>query len=114
MRPRSRRPPAAPPDDPDLKREVELSLPAASPPRPMVLRGRWQPGMVPLSRVLEALHQASGLEVLADSFIPARVFRASLSGKKRVAEILEMVRKEAGADGREELTTALFGGRLVR
>jgi hypothetical protein len=73
--------PAVETDDPDLKRPVDLTpllermrrpnaMPAEAGEKP---DAAWPAGMVRVSDLAEALHRSTGLEVLADSFVRARL-----------------------------------------
>ncbi len=99
--------------DPELLREVDLGYkPGPVPPSPGSALMRLVPfgpggaaaGTVRVSEVVEKLHRATGLEVLGDSFVRARVRTGMLGGKKRVVEVLDAIarsgrymwRKDAG------------------
>jgi hypothetical protein len=81
--------------DSALLQTVELKLPeppvAPVSPRTVMLRGTTPPGRVPLGRVLEALSAASGLDVLADDFVRARMDPTRLRGKRPLVELLDEV-----------------------
>jgi hypothetical protein len=97
--------PAPPTEDADLKKEVDLAIPvppppAAAPGAPAGLRitilgqGNARPGLIPLSRVAEALHRATGLEVLCDSFVRARVEPARVNGRRSVVQVLDAIAQD--------------------
>lgn len=91
--------------DPALQREVELPIPkplAASPPAPagvaggVAMRFLGAPGALPpdmptLADVSEAIHRATGMEVIADSFIRDRLNAANLAGRRPLAQILATI-----------------------
>jgi hypothetical protein len=89
-------------DDPDLKREVELTLPGpAKPPLPVSghLIGAAQLGSVwpeqaTVGDVAEAIHRATGLEVVADSFVAARLNPALLRGRQPLIKVLDILAEE--------------------
>src|SRR5207302_10706357 len=56
--------------------------------------GEWPASWVTLGEVAEALHEAAGVDVLADSFVRARVAPEKLAGKRSLAAVLETVAKE--------------------
>jgi hypothetical protein len=114
-----RAPPAPPPtaaaaDDPDLRHRVELELHRKGDPAAPADVGGGQSaagavgarGMAPLSAIAAALHRATGLEVVADSFIRARLSRegtAAVEGRPLlVAQILDRLARELDYTWRKE------------
>src|SRR5206468_13020789 len=99
-------PPAAPEegatpagtDDPELNREVEL-FPAKPVPRtaspPLLIGGPLGPeGMPTLGDLAEKIHRATGLEVIADSFVRGHIEPATVAGRQPLVKILDAVAKE--------------------
>jgi len=96
-----------PPDgmvtDLDLKRTVELNLPGPDRQPPTIMGGSmicaaqlgnvW-PKQATVADVAEAIHRSSGLEVVADSFVSARLDPALLRGRRPLAEVLQKVAEE--------------------
>src|SRR5205085_2819956 len=84
-------PPQGVQDDPLLRREVSLSFPRKAEagrsrdetPLQSILAagGEWPPSWVTLGEVAEALHNSAGVDVLADSFVRARLAPEKLAGK---------------------------------
>jgi hypothetical protein len=93
----------SPTDDPVLNRPVELRLPSLS--RPAARAGRradnaltharssW-PTRPTLGDVAQALHTATGLEILADSFVRSRVDPKWISERQTVAHLLDTLARE--------------------
>lgn len=101
---KERTPPAVTPtDDPVLNRLVELRVPAL--PRPAARPGRqadsaltyaqrsW-PARPTLGDVAQALHTATGLELLADRFVRSRVDPKWISERQPVAHLLDSLARE--------------------
>jgi hypothetical protein len=95
-------PTATPNDDPTLSREVVLRLPdlssngSAKGRTDSALthaRSSW-PARPTLGDVAEALHQATGLEVLADSFVRSRVQPKWVTQRQTVAHLLDTLARE--------------------
>ncbi len=93
--------------DPDLNREVDLELPGPVR-QPLAIFGGgplmaahlgavW-PEQATLADVAGAIHRSTGLEMLADSFISARLDPSLLRGKKPLAQVLEKVGQELDYD----------------
>lgn len=90
-------------DDPDLKRTVDLKLPGPERQPPTIYGGSlicaaqlgsvW-PRRATLAEVAQAIHQSSGLDVVADSFVFARIDPALLRGQRPLAEVLKTVADE--------------------
>jgi hypothetical protein len=117
--------PAAPapgPGDADLEQEVELfpvARPAAGPPATGSGSGSapavrvFTPadalaGQIRLSRVAEKLHEKTGLNILADSFIRGRLPEAQLRGKRPVSYFLEQIARQLDYSWRKQQKTILF------
>lgn len=89
--------------DPDLAREVDLELPGpvrqplaifgGSPLLAAHLGAVW-PAQATMADVGAAIHRATGMEVLADSFVSARLDPSLLRGKKPLIRILEKLGQE--------------------
>jgi hypothetical protein len=87
--------------DPELTRAVELRLPTR-PRAPGVRPGqpaqpdynRSWPDWPTLGDVAGALHDASGLELLVDSYVRSRVDPACVAGRQPVGKILETLSRE--------------------
>ncbi|HSV73546.1 MAG TPA: hypothetical protein VLH79_07290 [Chthonomonadales bacterium] len=82
-------------DSPELAREVLLALdapPVGAGTAPSPLGGVSIAGTRTLGDALEALHAATGLSVLSDSFVRARVHVASVAGRRSALELLESAR----------------------
>jgi beta-lactamase regulating signal transducer with metallopeptidase domain len=103
-------------DDTDLKGVVELTFadprwrelnPGAFSTTDVTFYGGGWPARPTLGEVAEALRRATGLEVLADSFVRARIDPKKLAGRKPVIEILDTL-------GRELAYTWQKEGRLIR
>jgi hypothetical protein len=96
--------PATVTDDPALKREVELTFRSPGPPggdpglaagvAALILGGDRPAGLPTVSDVAEQLHRATGLEVLADCFVRARLDRGLVSGRRPVVRILDALSQE--------------------
>lgn len=94
------------PDEPDPRLEREVSLQASVQerqpgPQPVVILpgsggSLALPAGVPLSRLLAAVSEATGLPVISDSFVRARLRPALVNGKRSARELLRTVAKEAG------------------
>ena len=90
---------AVPKDDPELARPVELKLAPHVPPTVAesgatgYLFNQW-PETVTLGEVCEALHRATGWNVVADSFTRTRLAPAALKKVKTAGELLEVVTRE--------------------
>jgi hypothetical protein len=109
--------PAVPPEDPDLKRIVEMNPAPARPALDMKAAGvaaytlqRWKSGLITLSQIAEAFH-AQGLDVAADSFIRARMEPSLLTGKRSIAEILTLLSDELDVTWRKEGRLLLLSSR---
>jgi hypothetical protein len=95
-------------DDPVLQRIVALTL--RRPPAPGSERTRpeesassaWPAGWATLGEVAEALHQATGLEVVADSFTRARLDPRRLADRRPVVEILDRLAEELAYSWRRD------------
>lgn len=95
--------PPAEVEDPDLKRTVNLTLPGPERQPPAIYGGSlicaaqlgsvW-PRRATLAEVAQAIHQATGLDVVADSFVFARIDPALLRGQRPLAEVLKSVADE--------------------
>jgi hypothetical protein len=91
--------PAAPKEDPELARPLELKLEPHVPPTvreagaPGYLLNQW-PETVTLGEVCEALHRSTGLNVVADGFTRARLVPAALKRVKTVGDLLDLVARE--------------------
>jgi hypothetical protein len=102
---------AADPNDPDLKREIELRFtlaPSQAPGGAAMIRigGSW-PAAPTLGDLAEQMHQAADLEMLTDSFVRDRLNAASFNGRHTVAQLLDEVAKELDYAWEKE-------GRLIR
>jgi hypothetical protein len=96
-------PPAAQVDDPDLQRTVDLTLPGPQRQPPAIYGGSmicaaqlgsvW-PRRATLAEVAQAIHQSTGLDVVADSFVFARIDPALLRGRRSLADVLKAVADE--------------------
>lgn len=89
--------------DPDLRRLVDLTLPGPER-QPATISGGsmicaaqlgavW-PRRATLADVGEAIQRSTGLEVVADSFVSARLDPALLRGRRPLAEVLQKVAEE--------------------
>jgi hypothetical protein len=93
-------------DDPDLRRQVELTFPEARSPPPASSWGEhwnafgwfggdaWPLDWPTSGDIAEALHRATGLEIVADSFVRARLERSRLTGRHSVVQILDTLAHE--------------------
>jgi hypothetical protein len=105
-------PPRKPPpvatamDDPALLRTIELRLPDRPPRAASDNAYEWQrrswPPWPTLGEVAEALHEATGLDVVADSFARSRVNPAWVSGKQPAAALLDRLATELHYTWRRE------------
>jgi hypothetical protein len=84
-------------EDPDLKREIELKLSKPVRPQPSLYGsspsfydGAW-PNELPLAEVAESLHAATGLEIVADSYVRGRLRLTDLSGRRTVVQLLDAI-----------------------
>jgi hypothetical protein len=116
---------AAPSNDSALQREVELPLPkprAGTPTGPAGVA----PGasirffgsdasllseMPTLGAVGEAIHRATGLEVVADSFVRDRLNTSGLTGRHPLAQILDTIGRELEYDWAKEGNVVRFRSR---
>ena len=95
-------PATEPLSDPDLARAVDLVLPGpAKQPLPVsghliasAQLGAVWPEQATVGDVAAAIHRATGLDVVADSFVPARLNPALLRGRKPLVEVLQKVAEE--------------------
>ena len=95
-------PAAEPMSDPDLARAVDLVLPGPTK-QPLPVTGHliasaqlgavW-PEQASVGDVAAAIHRVTGLDVMADSFVPARLNPALLRGRKPLVEVLQKVAEE--------------------
>jgi hypothetical protein len=117
--------------DPALQREVDLSLPppargypaAAGTPSGsagvaggVAMRFLGAPGALPaemptLADVGEAIHRATGLEIVADSFVRDRLNPAGLTGRHPLAQILDTISRELEYDWAKEGNLLRFRSR---
>ncbi len=89
------------PSDPDLSAEFSLKLPPVEKPTghaPVVLDrlAEWNAGTLSIGEVARQLQVATGLDVVADSFIRARVRAAEFSGKGTVRAFLDRLAADLG------------------
>jgi hypothetical protein len=94
--------------DPALQREVQIppGAPVAEPPASAAgtEAQRWAPGMLTLGELCEALHRQAGLEVVADSFVRARVHRELASGRRTARHLLDLASTHLEYEWRQEET----------
>jgi hypothetical protein len=89
-------------EDPELLRPVELAVPLPRRGNSSTGRAvsafsetvRFWPAWPTLGAVAQALHEATRLEVLADSFVRCRVDPKSISGRQPVVQILDTLARE--------------------
>jgi hypothetical protein len=107
------------PEDPALLRPVELTL---SMPRrggsaagkgdsPSAESRRFWPGWPTLGDAAQALHQATGLEVLSDSFVRTRVDPKWVAGRQPVVRILNTLARELNVEWQKEGNLLLLRSR---
>jgi hypothetical protein len=92
-------PPATSPVDAELLREVEL-IP------------RSNRRFLPLAQVAQRLHEVTGLPILVDSFIRARVWDEALAGKKPLYQLLHSL--EQNLDYRWQMKEGVLSLRSAR
>ncbi|MFN3650526.1 MAG: hypothetical protein ACK47B_13190 [Armatimonadota bacterium] len=107
-----------PAPDPVLDQKIKLDLPdpAAMPAISKIgltaqVLGRWPGGMVRLSELARQLHQATGLQVAADSFVRARLEPAFLQQEHTVREVLNHLAKELDYTWQKDGTLLLLRAR---
>jgi hypothetical protein len=100
-------------DDPALKQEVSFlaARPQARPGSPPP-SGGWRAGLLTVGDIGEALHQAAGLEVVADSFIRARLDSQGLAQKQPLTAILDRLGNEIDYDWQKEGNLLLLRDRI--
>lgn len=95
--------PSAPPSDPDLARPVQLTLPGPTrQPGPVTggsiigaaVLGHVWPRQTTLAEISLAIHQSTGLEVVADSFASARLDPSLLRTRQPLRQVLDIVAGE--------------------
>jgi hypothetical protein len=113
-------------DDPLLRQEVNLSdqraprqehggAPGQPPWVDTLLHplSVWPAGMVTLADLSEAIHRATRLEVLADSFIRARIDRQAIAGRRPLHQLLDRVAAEMDYSWRKEGSLLLLRDRRI-
>jgi len=95
--------------DPLLKTEVDLTLPGPERQLPPILGGSltgqaaiggvWQVRAT-VGDIAKAIHAAAGLDVVADSFVGARVDPSRLRGRRTLRSVLDTVAEELDYDWR--------------
>lgn len=93
--------PGPPSGGPELDREVAVAFAKDSPPQATdaVIRDRlaeWSTGTLPLGELLRQVHEATGLDVVSDSYIRARVRPSDFTSKMPAHAILDRIAAELG------------------
>lgn len=104
--------PATDTNDPELKREVEVGDPekgaaarnVVPPAAGLFLAGGPSalPGFEPLSRMLEQLHEKTGLSILSDSFISARLDPRGMIARQAISRHLDAWARQLDYDWKRE------------
>ena len=97
--------------DPRLLAEIDLKLPP-TPAGGQQLFDPFAPGRIPGARSVGTLaaliHAETGLQLLADSFIRARMNPAPLAGKQQVVKLLDQIARQMRYSWRMEGDTIVF------
>lgn len=90
---------AAADDDPELKKPVSIKLEKPQPEETpsLVPRLLQQQGRIPLGDALDRLQAVSGMDIISDAYIRARVDPSALSGEHTLGEVLRSIDRTAGS-----------------